>query len=252
MLIGYTEKSRTSVQKNEVNTIGIMVPLVAFNTVIDTDVGIIRLICDKYLDPKVFNVDLLHSLSVKGLVGMLYDREKPNPLTVFSSLDDTELDELYDDFMKNHYQDILNLSLPTEIFNQIGIWQSYGGIRTTILCRSNEEVEYLDKFTALQNYSKCLITNFSVKGFQQFFFKYIDDPYINAVSDNPIFKKSIYIAHYKFNIKKDDESKFNKEEAIGMSESIAKFVAMPANSLRTYDLYNRQKLYNTEAHHGKN
>ena len=56
--------------------------LMDFDCYIDTEVGLIRLIQDKYLDDKVFNIELLQS-GLRNIINMLINRKEYNPLYLF-------------------------------------------------------------------------------------------------------------------------------------------------------------------------
>ena len=63
---------------------GKMAPLISFNTIFDIDVGLIQLIYDEYLDPKVFNIDIFNK-SLKDIIKLLYFRTEKNPLYLFAN-----------------------------------------------------------------------------------------------------------------------------------------------------------------------
>ena len=122
MLEGYTEISREQIHRSDLNTADVMKPLITFDSIIDTDVGLIILIAKKYRNPNIFNLELLDSMTVKDLAGVLYARPIENPISICTNVALPEIDELYQDFMDNYYQDVLEYSITTELINTIEIW----------------------------------------------------------------------------------------------------------------------------------
>ena len=244
---GYIEKSREKIEKNEMNTAGVMQPLLAFNTIVDTNVGLIRLIAMQYRDPSIFNLDYLNkSITIKKLVQDLYNREYKNPLTICSNIKHSELDELYNDFMKNKYKEIIHLSLFTELFNMISIWKKYGGIPTTILCSSQDEIDYLNFFDRMKNVNKVLIEHRPLQEkHPQYIFKSFSDPYIDYVASTLVYDATVYIANYKFNqigyIKENEEPSEQQKEIMKSPNYIK--LSVGRSIIRYIDIYSKQKLY---------
>lgn len=245
-LEGYTESSRSKIEKNEMNTAGVMNPLLAFNTIVDTDVGLIRLIAMQYRDSSIFNLDYLNKdLTIKKLVQDLYNRENMNPLTICSDLKQEELNELYQDFMNTKYSEILKLSILTELFGMISIWKKYGGISTTILCSSQQEYEYLDFFLALKNVNKVVMEKGWRNNFPQYIFKSYDDKYINFITSQLVYNSTVYIANYKFNdvgeIKEGQE--VSDSQLRIMKSDTYKKIQAGRSIIKMIDIYNKEKLY---------
>jgi hypothetical protein len=250
MIDGYTRKSTEPIQRNEANTNNIMMPLIAFNGIVDIEIGLIRLIAKKYLDPKMFDIDFLVNSSIRDLVKKLYTRENPNPLTVISNAELSELDELYDDFITNYYDEILQCATETELFSQIMIWREIGNIHSTILCRNSTEMDFLKRHKLLSKMQAVTISDAGLDLFPQYYFKSINDSYIETISNKDIKAKTVYIARYQFNLSKDKEgSKNNKKEAILFNNYITRILSNPGNQFRTFDIYNRNKLFQLEENH---
>jgi hypothetical protein len=86
--------------------------------------------------------------------------------------------------------------------------------------------------------------------FPQYYFKSINDSYIETISNKDIKAKTVYIARYQFNLSKDKEgSKNNKKEAILFNNYITRILSNPGNQFRTFDIYNRNKLFQLEENH---
>ena len=108
--------------------------LIDFNCYIDTEVGLIRLIREKYLDEKVFNVDLLRS-NLRIIIKMLMERKEVNPLYLFANKDISrkDLDDYYQQFMDEEYDNILSIVIFGSIPNVAISWIISSSIGIIIL-----------------------------------------------------------------------------------------------------------------------
>ena len=99
-----------TIRMGEGNTIGIIKPLVPFNCIVDTDVGLIQLIKTEYRSPDIFNIGLLDSfINNRGIIKLLYHRKTKNPLLPFMNdqEDVATADDLYKQFMEKEYRNII-------------------------------------------------------------------------------------------------------------------------------------------------
>lgn len=135
------------IRRGEGNVIGIITPLFAFNTIYDTDVGLIELVRREYRDPDVFNLDLLDSYTDRRkLIKDLYKRTEQNPLTMFMNNPDEEVaSDYYQQFMTQKYDDILKLCVHTGLYNMISMIPAMEEINATIYYTNDIERHYLEK-----------------------------------------------------------------------------------------------------------
>lgn len=129
-------------------------PLIHFNSLVDSDYGLIELIKEEYLDPTIFDINFFNKPKIE-IIKSLYNRSKDNPLSVCSSLSDEDLDDLYNQFMNQRYYDILDKSATTEIANLIEFYDSVGDIKSTILCNDEIQVKII-KETNYLRYDKII------------------------------------------------------------------------------------------------
>lgn len=223
------------IQFGEGNTSGVLTPLIPFNCVFDTDFGLLSLIYKEYFDSSVFSIDFFNkNHRIKDIVKVLLEREKENPLEL--CLLPCKLDwanDLYIEFIKTKYTDILNLSMQTEVYNLLELFKLSGDVKPTIVCESEIEESFLDLFNITKNIQKIRIEE--LKGFnfyEQFFFKSINDFYCSMISEF-IDTKMVYISGYKFNMDKDGSIMENKN-TLKMQLSRNKFMR--------FDIYNKNKL----------
>ena len=132
-------------------------PVFKFDQIIDTDIGLLKLIEDKYNDKSTFYWSLVEA-PIKFKIGLLYDRKHPNPLTVIAKeRDNIELlDDYYQQFMTEEYVYILKKSIVTNIYRAITKFVTVEGITPIIVCNSAMEENYLMKIDK-DVFSKCTI-----------------------------------------------------------------------------------------------
>lgn len=227
------------IHMNEGNTAGIMVPLIPFNCIIDSDFGLLSLISSKYRDPKFFNLDFLDSHSkIKDLVLALYERKEQNPLSlIMANPDDKDTaNDLYIDFMDKMYTDILDRSMATDICKLAIVYED-NNIHPTILCKRQEEVDFISTNSTIHNLHTELIredgkvNKKDISAYQQFFFKFTNDRYCQLLADY-IFGKVVYLSNYDYNDTNTD-----------IWNTI---LATNRNEFKRIDFYNKDKLKGVE------
>ena len=202
--------------------------LIDFNCYIDTEVGLIRLIREKYLDEKVFNVDLLRS-NLRNIIKMLMERKEVNPLYLFANEDISrkDLDDYYQQFMDEEYDNILSRSVTTEIAHWIQLLKSEPSIHITFLCHNQKERNILVQEEFLRGKQFILDTdNVDYSKFTQFFFKYISEDI-----EKYIFKyKTYYFSKYLLNFTDDFNMKYPE---------IVDKIVYKSSEIEILDLYNK-------------
>lgn len=185
---------------------GIMSPMIPFNMIVDTDIGLFAIILKYYLDPKVFNESFFKDRKIVDLIHILYNREKENPLylCINQGYEDS-CDSLYEELIVDKYAEILQLSVKTEFYKLIRSFNLQRDISLTIVCNRQEEIDLLKAEEVTRDNNIVLYDDLSVNDiikFNQFYFKYIQDAngYVKYLID-----KSIYFANYKFNRNTIDE-----------------------------------------------
>lgn len=175
-----------------------LTPIIPFNMLIDTDVGVIRTLA-KYKDSeKLFYKGILEA-PLKPLIYTLVNREHINPLIIASkNKDDIDaLDEIYDSIITNEYESVIANSITTELVEAVRLFFVSGPISPFILCKSEYEKSILEKIKldgipiVMGDYD-----TIDLDPYDPVYIKNIDD----AV---PIRKrltcKNLYIADYGFN-----------------------------------------------------
>ena len=214
------------------DTSGIMIPLIPFDMIIDTDVGLICTILKKYMNSDVFIKEFFNK-KICQLVYDLYLRKVENPLRMcLKEQYIGKADIFYEQFMEQEYDSIINYSVFTEFYRLIRAYTNETDIRPTILYKNERERIELLKH---ENTKKCTsisvncINASNIKNYNQFYFKRIEDvtPFLGLIKN-----KTIYFANYGFN-KNDDGNIKDNGEIFLLSED---------NVINIIDVYSMNKL----------
>lgn len=179
-----------------------MSPLISFYTIVDTDIGLIRLIKNEYLNQSVFDINFFKR-NILDIIYDLYNRKGENPLLLFAKdKSNDKLNQYYFDFLNEKSQDILNLSYTTDMERLIVLFVESMEIIPTILCYSKDQIDILNDTDIYKPINKVLITDLTEKSkyeYTQYYFKTIDEaePFLNAKA------KTIYFSTCGRNLNDD-------------------------------------------------
>lgn len=189
---------------------GRLYPVFKFEDIIDTEIGLIKLIHDRYADESTFYYSLLDA-PIKFKIGLLYDRTHPNPLTVIAQdRDNIELlDDYYQQFMTEEYVYILKHAIVTNLYTLIINCTKTEGVTPIIVCSNDMEKNYLLKINN-EVFKKCeiIITD----NFGSAIGDRSDSIYIKNIRNtlpilNKIAGKNVYISSYRYNFEDDERTK---------------------------------------------
>jgi hypothetical protein len=205
--------------------------LIDFNCYIDTEVGLIRLIQDKYRDDKVFNIDKLNA-KFNQIILSLIDRKDINPLSIIANenISEEDLADYYREFFSDEYDEILKRSVSTELKSIVDLLKSETGINITFLCEKENEKYILlkdnlnDCEIIIKNQDKVNYSNFTT-----FMFKYVTDDILNYIYPY----KNYYFSTYMVNF----DEQFNM-----IKPNIIDKIIYNGGSVEILDLYNRNYL----------
>ena len=179
--------------------------LVPFNLIVDTDMGLIKLLEFDYSNTEYFHEGILNT-EEENQQYLLNTRNNRNPLSIVFKKDDPELmDDLYKQFIEKEYDNILQLSCNTSLANLANALREDISqvIRLTILCQSKAE-ENIIKLRNISNF-RPLVSRKELVNLNNYDSLYIKDVHDLDKFKKEIFKKSIYVANYGFNIVIDPE-----------------------------------------------
>lgn len=185
-------------------------PLFDFQAICDTDIGLYRLIKKEYYDKSVFKNELFDSKDEMFIRTELLCRKNFNPLFLFCKeniMSDEELDDLYQQFLDEEYDKIIDLSPITSIMNLAATSNSVRDIVTaSILCKTDKEKEWVYKYTKKLN---CIVSEYKQFKLDRFDSIYIKDIYTLLLFDQSTLKdKNILISRFNFNL----ENEYTKVE----------------------------------------
>lgn len=186
-------------EQQQIHTID---PLFDFQLLCDTDMGLYNLIKRDYYDKEVFDNYLFESTNDRFIKTKLMCREYFNPLHIFckkGKMTHKELDNLYAEFLEKEYDNILELSPPTAVFQLASVSNSVKKIVSpVIICKSEAEVKWIKKYDSKL---KCIIEDFKDFDITKYDTIYIKDIYtLLLLKQESLNLKNIIIGRYVFNL----------------------------------------------------
>jgi hypothetical protein len=191
-------------------------PIMKFENIVDTEIGLLKLINDKYHDKDTFYWSIMEA-PVKVQIWLLYIRKRKNPLTILAKdVNNKELlNSYYQEFMEKEYVYILRNSIVTNLYNAVKKFVTVKGITPIIVCNNEMEANYLRKLDN-ETFSKCnIVIN---KRYADEITESNDIIYLKSVDEViPILAKQqykhIYLAGYRYNFQDDEKTMILKDYA---------------------------------------
>lgn len=187
----------------------IMNPLIPFNCVYDIDFGVIRYMYEngytanaELVDPGFFS---LLDTDRRRMIIELYSREDENPLSL--CLRHTrDANDLYNQFMEADYETIIHSAVHTGVYEMCRLFEDQSSIRPGIIYSTESEYYMLKNDENLKHveFIDLETVKHRIKDFNIYFFKSIDDMYIDLLTPL-LHTKSIYIMDYRFNFDETGE-----------------------------------------------
>lgn len=173
--------------------------LLPFELIYDIDVGLLKLIQRDFNDSTYFDIHKIDSMDDTDIINYSMNRHHENPLYGISNAYDgsfEDLDELYEDFMKTKYKEILELSNKTYLGGLYELISSTQGIKISIYYKSELELEKLKELNIKCDFIDCIESEMNLRRLKEF-----DVIYIKHHGDisNKIEGKNLYFANYGYN-----------------------------------------------------
>lgn len=172
--------------------------LFSFNSLIDLDYTILRMIRNEYNNPKYIDQKVM-SVSTKDIKTLLLNRQDPNPLTICIE-DKSIADNIYKEIMNERYSDLIcpNKYLDiTGLFFLVSVYTNMKDVDVTVLCTSNQESAIIKQY---HSKVKTIIlpdpVDLDLDVYTDFVFKNAMDVY---KFKNPFKEKRIVFLNYRFN-----------------------------------------------------
>ena len=126
----------------------ILAPLIDFDFIVNTELGLIRLIREQYQDDRAFKLEILNK-SDREILSLLYSRSNYNPLSIISTESNMDnIDKLYKSFFNEFKKEILLRSVSEYsiiMFIKMALSsESSLGINISITCRDDIEREEIE------------------------------------------------------------------------------------------------------------
>lgn len=211
-----------------------LTPLISFNTLVDTDVGLVQLIKNEYLNQTIFDKSFFDQPFLQ-IISDLYYRKDINPLLLFAKNKQNEdLEDYLSEFSTYKKDQILSLSVTTEFINLVRLFNNSSEIYPIILCYNEEQRIILNDDEILGKNKKVLLSELKEKDkqmFTQFYFKYIEEaePFSHLVG------KTFYFSNCGLNLNDNDSD-------IRESDIIKTIIKGAKNQISLFDLYNKEKI----------
>ena len=194
--------------------------LIPFNMIIDTEMGLLKLIQFDYNNTEYFYPGIINGDDTfKKYV--LLTRNERNPLCV--AVKDEKMDcadDLYKQFMEKEYNSILQLSPPTALRDVGSILRTSIDkvVKINILCETDDEIELLvNRQISYDDIVKGTPETISISQYNVLFVKDTKD--LTRYKD--VEGKEIYVADYEFNVLRDP----NNEDLLINPEYIFDYIS---------------------------
>ena len=176
---------------------------VPFNMIVDTDLGLWKLIQDQYPNINFFYQGLIYERDLNFMKYFMVSRLDKNPLKSLMKPDYiSQADSLYDEFMDTKYDEILKLSENTGIFELICRSKGVNDVmRFTVLCKDQREVdEVLKRFSRYKVKVSTIIyedlKKVDISSYGSIYIKDIHDFFLY----NKVEGKNVIVGNYGFNL----------------------------------------------------
>ena len=211
-------------------------PIFKFDQIVDIEVGLLKLINDRYHDTNTFYWSIMDA-PTKVQLWLLYNRTRKNPLTVVAKDRDNKelMDSYYEEFLEKEYVYILKNSIVTNLYNAIKTFIGIKGITPMIVCKNTMEANYLKKIDN-ETFSKCTIIEES--DYAKAITSINDVIYLKSIDEIiPILAKTqyknIYLAGYRYNFE-DDNKEFILHDYAILTSGLER--------VKVYDPYNESDM----------
>ena len=175
-----------------------------FDSIFDTDIGVIKVMLDKYANPKFIDNELLGMSTIRTddtIKYLLAVRNKKNPLTAILKQEYIEsADDLYNQVFKEDFQDIISNSQPSAIYTVVqALMQTNSNMDFTIICDAPVQADIIK---ALDPKLKTVVIpeEYNYKCFHDYDNIFIKDFMDMLRTEYPVTKKNIYLSRLIFNM----------------------------------------------------
>ena len=166
------------------------------NILLDTDIGVYRLVREKYDNPKYFKLNILDVI-IERYKEVIPRRDTINPLSfIIKDEYKNSIDNLYNEMMSKDYSRILELSEFTNVEAVLGLFLTRKELDIKIVCKNLEEKQIFKNRN--KKYNIVVFENYKdidVEPYDAIYTKYYKD----YSKFNKIVAKTLYFANAKYN-----------------------------------------------------
>lgn len=166
------------------------------NILLDTDIGVYRLVREKYDNPKYFKLNILDVI-IERYKEVIPRRDTINPLSfIIKDEYKNSIDNLYNEMMSKDYSRILELSEFTNVEDVLGLFLTRKELDIKIVCKNLEEKQIFKNRN--KKYNIVVFENYKdidVEPYDVIYTKYYKD----YSKFNKIVAKTLYFANAKYN-----------------------------------------------------
>ena len=166
------------------------------NILLDTDIGVYRLVREKYDNPKYFKLNILDVI-IERYKEVIPRRDTINPLSfIIKDEYKNSIDNLYNEMMSKDYSRILELSEFTNVEDVLGLFLTRKELDIKIVCKNLEEKQIFKNRN--KKYNIVVFENYEdidVEPYDAIYTKYYKD----YSKFNKIVAKTLYFANAKYN-----------------------------------------------------
>lgn len=166
------------------------------NILLDTDIGVYRLVREKYDNPKYFKLNILDVI-IERYKEVIPRRDTINPLSfIIKDEYKNSIDNLYNEMMSKDYSRILELSEFTNVEDVLGLFLTRKELDIKIVCKNLEEKQIFKNRN--KKYNIVVFENYKdidVEAYDAIYTKYYKD----YSKFNKIVAKTLYFANAKYN-----------------------------------------------------
>lgn len=172
-----------------------MMILFTSNILLDTDIGVYRLIKNEYNNPKYFKLNILDVI-IERYKEIIPKRDTINPLSfIIKEEYKDSIDNLYKEIMDTKYNEVLKLSEFTNVEQLAEIFTSRKGFEPTIICKNLEEKQIFKDKNKSYDIIVSEYEDIDIKPYHAIYTKYYKD----YSKFNKVVAKTLYFANAKYN-----------------------------------------------------
>lgn len=182
--------------------------IVPFDMLVDTDMGLLKLIQKDYCNYEIFRKPVLEERNMDIMKLMLTRRDTYDPMFLFCNEGkENEVKDLYQEFLQTKYEEMLKYSCTTGIFEMVKRCKSMQDVtKFTIVCDNDLQKSHIKKLFKKYDMNQKItdISEIRLEDYGNIYIKRYEN--ILDHKDITIEGKNILIGNYMFNMEQGIDS----------------------------------------------